>query len=91
MTAPFMKSLYNGTLILEDAAQEAFLQYQDATGTVQQLLMMLDPFSSGCFDQANLVAAWQRFSQTSSSGNPVTVKGFVLVSPNGNQPILHVV
>lgn len=78
---------YDGELILNDVAQASFLK--DAAGTMRQMVM--DPTQSGNYSRGDVVATYQHFSQTSHSGDPISVRGFLKAQAPGGQPILHVV
>jgi hypothetical protein len=86
-SSQFVLTHYNGQLILNNAAQASFLK--NAAGTT--LLMVLDPTQSGNYSHADVVAAWQHFSQTSNSGAAIAVSGFLKPPTPGSQPVLHVV
>ena len=90
---PFQLNSYTGTLVLNNASQQALLQQSAIDGSVIQTLMMLDSSPVGNFDPTEVTAAWQYFSSKPgvSAGSTITIYGFWNYPPGSNQPILHVV
>ncbi len=90
---PVQFNVYTGTLLLDNAAQQALLDQRGSDGSSVQTLMMLDTSPVGGFDLAEVTAAWQYFSTKPgvSAGDTITIYGFWNYPPNSTRPVLHVV
>ncbi len=95
MTMPMKLRLemYQGTLILDNNLQQAFLQQRAADNSVIQTLMMLDSPPLGDYDPAEITAAWQYFSKKPGvrPGDTIIVYGFWNYPQDSTRPVLHVV
>jgi hypothetical protein len=91
--APVQFNVYTGTLVLDNATQQALLAQRNPDGSSVQTLMMLDTSPVGDFDPAEVTAAWQYFSNKPgvSPGDMITIYGFWNYPPSSNRPVLHVV
>ena len=90
---PVTLQVFTGTLVLDDALEQAFLAQVAPNGSAVETLMMLDTSPVGGFDPTEVTAAWQYFSAKPGigPGSTITVYGFCSYVPNGNRPVLHVV
>jgi hypothetical protein len=84
---------YTGFLRLDDERQVSRLEWRLANGTMNSIVMMLDPSPSGAYDPVEVIEAWQYFSNKPGvyDGTIITVVGFIAVPPGASEAFLAIV